>query len=669
MKLIALAGLLLLASPAGAQTLQQEFDAAQLLLDKGDARGAAAAFRGVLRRMPNAAADPKNRTVAIIRSGLGQALLLMGDTRGAMTAFEQALPALPDQTVDDRQAKASVLQYVGRIHELNIDYPKARESLQRSLAMNAFAAEHKTTLITQLTLARVALFDDPALALRTLGEAMPGLKDELGGGAKGQKRDILGEAYALQGRIHLNRGELREAREWYFRALSLAGGLTRKLSVADTRIRSDLAIVHHLLGEAEEVPRFLAYTGAGRGEAEDIGYGADTPLPACGPMTGIRPDDMAIIEFGIGSDGRVVGVQPIYATRRDVAAEFARAVSGWSWQPEVAVKLDPFWRAAVRIELRCSNAGATPGLQAALQPRIWDWLKSRGGGVKRAPADAEALPILRRELASRLAAHGENSVEVLGLLMELSQNALIAPKERLGYLQRASAIAATVGAPPSVQVYIDVEVAKWAVAQVTPDGWASRARPALMALIEKLDAAGPASAMAAAFVRMELAETFEASGHSSADAIYRQVIGQPENVLPAGHPFRQAALLRLASSAAAQRRGAEATALAQSTGLTPEQCALVDVRPLRTGGRISSGDFPNEALRWGFNGFIEVSYDINVDGRPINPRTVMAYPPFIFSEATEKAIRKLRFQPFANVGNKVGCADRLQRVRYSTPRI
>ena len=665
MRMFAFAGLLLLASPAAGQALQQQFDAAQALLDKGDARGAAAAYRSVLRQMPKATADPKNRTVAIIRSGLGQALLLMGDTRGAMTTFEQALPAMPEATPADRQAMASVLQYLGRLHELNGDYPKAREALQRSLAMSAYPADHQVTMVTQLTLARVSVFDQPALAIRTLDAALPALHAKLVGAEKGPARDTLGEIYALRGRVHLNRGEFAEARSWYQKGLSLAGGLSRSLSISDTRIRSDMAIVHHLLGEEEEVPRYLAYTGAARGKAEDIGYGADTPLPACGALTGIEPADMAIVEFGISSEGRVVGIQPVYATRPAVAAEFARAVGKWSWRAEAAAKLDPFWRSAIRIELRCSNAGSTPKLSDSLHPTPSEWVKTQGAAFEVTLPDAEALPVLRRELATRIARHGETSPQVLALLVALASNAAIGEAERLDMLQRAAATGAAIGAPPEVRIWADVALARAAPQVTTRGAWLSQARATLSEVVRRYDAAGPSSALAAAFARMELAATYDRRARGEADQLYSEVTSLPIAVLPDAHPIRQTALLQLASNAAAVSRDADAAALAQATGLTAEQCALADVRPVRAGGRISYTDFPSKALNWGLNGFIEVSYDIGVDGRPLNARTVMAYPPFVFSEATPAAVEKLRFQPFAAVGSKIGCVDRLQRVRFN----
>ncbi|MFC3711066.1 hypothetical protein ACFOMD_00695 [Sphingoaurantiacus capsulatus] len=659
----AAAAALLLAAPAGAATLQEDFNAAQALLEKGDAVNAANAFRSLLRRMPNAAADPSNRTVAVIRSGLGQALLLTGNTRAALTVFDQALPAMPDQTPDDRRALASVWQYVGRIHEVEIDTAKARAALQRSLALKAFPADHDVTLITQVALARVTMFDDPVLAARTLDEALPALHASLSSKSTSPRRDILGEVYALRGRVELNRGAFGPARDWYQKALDLAGGLSRRISVADTRIRSDMAIVHHLLGKNADVPRYLAYTGAARGKAEDIGYGADTPLPACGALTGIQPDDMAIVEFGIGADGRVVGVQPVYATRPAVADEFARAVSRWSWRADAAAALDPFWRAAVRIELRCSNAGSAPKLVESLRPTVGEWLKARQADFNVTGSDAEALPLLRRELDARVAKYGENSPQAFAILQALTENAAVGD-DRLALLRRAAASAEAIGAPAAIQVRVQVPLAKWAAADGSLGSMRGAARPALIALIARLDSAGPEAAPAAAFARMELARTYERSRAKSADELYRQVVAMPPTSLPDGHPIRQTALLQLASNAAAAKRDDEAAQLAQATGLTPEQCALADVRPVRAGGRISTADFPMPALNWGLNGFVEVSYDIGTDGRPVNARTVMAYPPFAFSEATPAAVEKLRFQPFAAVGSKLGCVDRLQRMRF-----
>lgn len=664
----AIAGLLATLAPAAtAATLQQEFDAAQATLDRGDAGKARVLFEGLLRRMPKAAADPKNYTAAVIRAGLGQARMLIGDTRGALAAFEGALPGLRDTTPGDRQTLASVHQYIGRIYELQVDYPKAREALQRSLALQAFAPGDQATLVTQLTLARVSIFDDPGLALRTLDAALPGLEDQLAGTKPSPKRDLLGDVYALRGRVHLNRGEFAEARDWFDRGLRLAGGLGKRISVADTRIRSDLAIVHHLLGAEDKVRRYLAFTGAGRGDA-DIGQGADMPLPACGALTGIQPTDVAIVEFAILADGRVSGVMPIYATRPATAAEFARAVAGWSWQPETAAKLDPFWRASIRLELRCSNAGAGPRLRDGLRPTLDEWLKSKSIEYDLELTDAEALPALRSELRARVARHGEQSIQTLPILVRLASITTTDVEARVGYLEQASQIARAAGAPPEVQVVLDVSIALGsATGERTQRAWERRARDSAAALLARMTAAGQGGTLASAYVRMEMAALYNSDSRRTADALYRQVIALPASVLSEANPLRQAALLQLASSATLQRRPDEATQLVAATGLSPNQCALADVRPARVGGTITTSDFPNEALSWGFNGWVKVSYDIDVRGIPVNPRAVMAYPPFVFSNATERNIQKLRYQPFPQAAGPIGCADRLQSFRYSIP--
>jgi outer membrane biosynthesis protein TonB len=52
-----------------------------------------------------------------------------------------------------------------------------------------------------------------------------------------------------------------------------------------------------------------------------------------------------------------------------------------------------------------------------------------------------------------------------------------------------------------------------------------------------------------------------------------------------------------------------------------------------------SSQFPDEALRWKFEGYVQEAFDIADDGRVTNVRTVVSYPPFVFGPSTERAVR------------------------------
>ena len=122
--------------------------------------------------------------------------------------------------------------------------------------------------------------------------------------------------------------------------------------------------------------------------------------------------------------------------------------------------------------------------------------------------------------------------------------------------------------------------------------------------------------------------------------------------------------MRLASLKAAAKQFDEAEGLLQAAGLDPEQCELVDMTPIALNVRMSSDDFPKEALRWGFEGWVQISYDIDTQGRVVEPRTVIAYPPFVFGPATEKTASRFRYQPIYRAGKSISCTGYTFKVRY-----
>ena len=325
---IVAAGLMVcVSSNAVAASLQEEFNAAQTAVEKGDFPKAVAGFEKVLAQLPD---DPKNRTVAVIRSRLGSARLALFDYEGAIEVLEQALPGLSDASSgDDRQ---NTLYDLGKAREALLDYDAARQAfttLVSELEANN-TAKPKDLALYRIALARVSLFDDPDFARRQLDLALPVVESALD-----EKNDVRAEVYTLRGRAELMAGKLPDANSWFEKALAAAGGLGTKVTLSDVRIRGDLALAAQLVGNDYKVRKYLAYTGAGRMGQKNPLNGSDMPLPACGDATGLKPDDAAVIEFAIGDDGQVVFVQPIYATRTGpMALEFARAVARWSWMPE-----------------------------------------------------------------------------------------------------------------------------------------------------------------------------------------------------------------------------------------------------------------------------------------------------------------------------------------------
>ena len=91
---------------------------------------------------------------------------------------------------------------------------------------------------------------------------------------------------------------------------------------------------------------------------------------------------------------------------------------------------------------------------------------------------------------------------------------------------------------------------------------------------------------------------------------------------------------------------------------------MVTVEPVMVSTGVSSRDFPQEAMRWGFEGIVRVAYDIDVSGRPTDVRTVVASPPLVFNAASENVARGIRYKPVFRDGATIGCADMQKNVRF-----
>ena len=186
-------------------------------------------------------------------------------------------------------------------------------------------------------------------------------------------------------------------------------------------------------------------------------------------------------------------------------------------------------------------------------------------------------------------------------------------------------------------------------------------------LVPAFEARYPASAPAA-WLELEWAVAFERSGDFVAARPHlAKAIATPEAALPSDDPVRQVALLHMAMVKA--RTGEEASAHADlaASGLSAEQCALVDTRPVPTNMGIASSQFPQAALFWHFEGYVEEAFDIAADGHVSNVRTVIAYPPYIFGPGTERAVSSFRFVPPTIQGQAVGCTGETQKVNYRIP--
>lgn len=170
-----------------------------------------------------------------------------------------------------------------------------------------------------------------------------------------------------------------------------------------------------------------------------------------------------------------------------------------------------------------------------------------------------------------------------------------------------------------------------------------------------------------AYLLLGWALSLEVSGDfKRAFPLLQAVLSMPISALPQDAPIRKVALVHTAM--VGQRIGnPNATHALASSGISADECQLFYTHPIATSMSITSSQFPREALRWHFEGHVKESYDIAGDGHVRNVRTIVAYPPFIFSESTEAAVRQFRYVPPKIGDETVGCTGESQSVNHRIP--
>jgi hypothetical protein len=178
------------------------------------------------------------------------------------------------------------------------------------------------------------------------------------------------------------------------------------------------------------------------------------------------------------------------------------------------------------------------------------------------------------------------------------------------------------------------------------------------------DPAIAGDAISLATVRLFAADSRsrDGKGDVAAAAALDAVIA--DDRLPPLDPLRTAALVRLADIQAARGKLDEAKASYARTGLSPEQCALMGTAPAITKTNAYATSFPDEARRWGFEGWVQFETDVTVDGRSTNQRATIAYPPFVFQEAAISVARNIRFAQSYRPYSMVACTGFQSNIRF-----
>ncbi len=662
-----------LAGGAQAATLQQAFESAQAALDSGDHAKALQDFTALYARI---AAGAKSRSSNLVRARLASAMVASGKADAALPLLEAAIAGFQGTAAQDAEERALATNDLARAREMRGELSAAAGAYRRVLEAGVFAAGTPGDLRLRVALARTGHWSNPDEARRLLDALLA-----LPPGALGQSGDAMALVKSLRGRVELNTGNPAEAKRWFTAAAANAGGsTTTRVSVTDVRVRGDLALANQRLGRMDDVQKAVAFSGAGSLASEGLTGAADMTLPGCVPFTGLAPDAVAVVEFAIADDGRVVGVTPIFASRGSGPLAgagpeelFTQAVRRWSWDVASVAKLDPFWRQAVRVELRCFNE--RPGrrlIEASFDPEQAAWYAARG--FRPTPdhpgTHAATLPAIRAEIARREREDGPTSPQLVPALADLAGNAAAPDSDRAAARTRHLELLRQHAAPNATIVMASMGAARSDIEKGRTSKQRARLRrDSLQALLEQQQAAGLDRSREGMLIRLRLGDAHDDLGETlPARTLFDAVVAAPESLLPAADPIRTSALLRLSSLAAAANGTQAAAAAMAATGLAPEQCAVVDTKPQAVNQSIGASTFPGEALRWRTEGFARVGYDITAEGKPVNIRTIVASPPFIFGPATEKAVARFEYRPVFRPGNTFGCSGTSIKVRFKTAR-
>lgn len=638
-----IAAALLMAQAQPGRSVQQDFDAAAAMTAPEQREAALAAWEALERR---AGSNPRTRAVVLVRKSA--VLLRLGRVDDALAAARMGLANLPKSDPSLRPDRYNAQFDVGRIEHSTLDFANAAKDF-RAAADIAPTPEDK--LAALLGLVQTETFVDSDAALRDLA-ALEALAAAPATAKATQAQVALARATLL-----LNRGDPAGARTAAASAVTLNGGMTSQTSLADVSARSTAALASLLAGSKDDARRYMAMTGAGRLSSKGtFNPAAQIVVPDCGGEAGLKPQDMAVIEFWIGDDGQVFDSQPVYAAGGGaVALEFARTARAWSWTADQVKEMPPFFRYAARVELRCNLAFDRPSPAAPLKAALDAWLDAKGlpAVVATEGSAAAALPAQRARLAKADSVDA-TAPAVLPLLAALIDNPVTPRDEEHTLAGRAVAIATAAGAPPLVRLYFDLDARRSGSAESWRPAVARQQTAALLA--EPVYAADPE---ARAAIRVIGADR-EQEGRAM--ALLREVAD--DAALPANDPYKVAALVRIASIAQTKGDTADARAAFARSGLAASQCALLDRPPTI---RRFGGAFPEEAMAWGFEGWTRVQYDVGADGNVLNQRALVSYPPFIFTKAGTDTLKGSVYTKTFRPDGGLGCGATTTNVKFVLP--
>ena len=613
--------------PAAQTTVQQDFEAATKLLMDEKFDQAAMAFGALEQRLAN---SPNSRSMAAVRLRRGDALVRLGRIDEAAKELELGLANTAASDPSLTEDRMIALLDLAAISDRRLEFAKSRTYYASA---EKLADDPLSKARAFAGLIRAMTFVDATAAIAEADRALAwfATQKELG-------RDAEGELLTLKGRALLNAGRFEEAHKLLRSANSRLGGMTLKVSQADVAARGDLSLAALLSGNRDRAREYLAYTGAGRLEDQFI-PGNSMRTPRCGE-DGIAPGDVAVVQLSIGDDGTVVSAMPIYASNgSSKAIAFARKAMKWSWDAEEVKKIRPFFRSAMRLEMRCTNEPEAETAASLLARDFEAWAVGQGFGYglgKRdvGPADYDAASA---ELAAREKKYGAASAALLPVLARMSWDGRIPSDQQLALNQRGLKIARAVQAPAAViaifgmgEINNAVSIAWTKQAKNGHSGDFGWKHPDYSPLLSMPEIARDKRVSTA--VRLTGARAVMRGDKGEARMLLE---GAAVSTPPGDDPISDAARATLAAL--------KGEKVGPVKGAGDNGCPLAEVIGPMVRSGASSDDFPREAMTWGFEGWASVEHSVTPDGKAVGGRTLIAHPPFVFGKAAEEMLSDTRF--------------------------
>lgn len=647
MLLFAIAAALAAQAPPAVNT-QQAFEAAAAAADRRDWATALAQLDALEAKL---AAGKSPRSLAIVRVRKGEALFNLGRMREAEASVRAGLAGLPADDASLREDRVFANIILGGIAERGFDFPTAYRAYE-----DALTHAKGTSLETQARTGsvRAGMFVAPRAAATSADGAMNAIT-----ATEKAARDQRAQWRTLKGRALLNAGDFAAASAELERATQELGGLTTRVTYSDLVARSDMAIAALLAGKPDKAREHLAYTGAGRFETGYMPGPSHYPLPACGAETGLRAEDVAVVEVAVRENGRVGAATPIYGSRIGVAAKLARSLEDWTWPVEDVAKLTPFLRQFTRLEVRCRQTPDRNSVVEMMRREHDAWTRGAGADV----TTLRGLPL--SALRTRFASNANDASARLAVARAIEEHPMTDRSLARETAAQAATIADARNAPAGVLAY-------WQTSRAALDSFestvplkqrAGRYLDALTAIAGSPALRGDARTQAILeILRAETAPSDEKNAEQRMEAAFRRVSDWPG--LAAGDDVKVGAAVRLASLLSRKGRHEEALRVYAGAGLPAGRCPALDTgRAVRRTGA-DDADFPMTALDWGFSGWANVESVIGTDRASV-VRTLFAYPPFVFGDAAQGIARSARYEPSVRPEAEAICGGQSLTIRFA----